>query len=72
MAMHKVRCNKQPLGDIRARQPKSPGQKASTEPTIKQGKPPEYRFRDPEIVWANKTKTGWRCTYCGHVGHELA
>lgn len=67
--MIKVICNRIPTGDIRARQPKSPGQKAQ-----EWNKPlgPNVAPAEPAIVWANRTKLDHRCTRCGHQGHPKA
>lgn len=65
--MKKVWCNRQPVGDIRTRQPKQPGQKKA-----EWNYSPETVSRPREKFWANITKNGqYRCCYCGHIGHDL-
>lgn len=72
--MVRVRCNRRPLGDIRQRQPKSPGQKPVDWAPHKApmwNKPPETAIMPVEIRWANLCKDGHaRRTHCGHKGHE--
>lgn len=64
--MVKVRCRQRPIGDIRTRQSKHPGQKGQA-----WNAPPQTVPMEPEIRWANLCKDGHaRCTHCGHKGHE--
>lgn len=65
--MVRVWCNLQPLGNVRQRQPKSPGQKG-----LPINGAPQTTGRERTLVWANETNLDYRCTYCGHVGHPRA
>ena len=68
-----VQCPHTPTGDIRTRQPKSPGQRAATH-----NAPPRVIVGPPQAVWANSLKrvkdmpTRYRCTHCGHTDHPTA
>lgn len=62
-----VICNRKPVGDIRSRQPKSPGQKA-----MDHNRAPETMADTPVKVWANLTRLDARCCKCGGQGHPRA
>lgn len=64
--MVKVVCKAKPIGDIRTRQPKQPGQKPA-----EWNRAPQTVPAPPEEVWANCTRAGHaRCVRCGGLGHE--
>lgn len=80
-SMRRVVCDMQPTGDIRQRQPKSPGQKQVFTFTVPPQcrpdlKPLEYTVPQrlipspPKVVWANQTNIGHRCTSCGSTLHD--
>lgn len=82
--MVRVICDTQPTGDIRTRQPKSPGQRAVFNFTVnpmlnpKLSGPLDYVIPtrlipdSPVEVWANQTNIGHRCTKCGSTLHARA
>ena len=72
--MVQVMCDRKPTGDIRTRQPKSPGQKAVFTYAAFMGRGdysiPQLLIPDtPTKVWANETNIGYRCTKCGSTLH---
>ena len=73
--MVKVRCIYTPAGDIRTRQPKSPGQKPQDHNLAK---PANMIVGTVKEVWANSVKRvrdmpqEYRCTNCGLTGHGHA
>ena len=65
--MLEILCRQTPTGDIRARQPKSPG---INKTTCAWYRPPGVIPSSPTPATANACKRGtglFRCTHCGHT-----